>query len=150
MKWCSHQKKKKKTPWSESASELYRPSDRRLSAKRLPTFADRGCHVVTQSFLKIRYVVLKLLLPEDGYTWTWQYHNLPLPNKINRFKTMTDISLHMYVQKLYFPENSGMFAICPHTEYTVSLSNSTKTAFKTPQRYNFTQSYSMKTQVTWV
>jgi hypothetical protein len=25
--------KKKKTPWSESASELYRPSDRRLSAK---------------------------------------------------------------------------------------------------------------------
>jgi hypothetical protein len=35
-------KKKKKTPWSESASELYRPSDRRLSAKRLPTFADKG------------------------------------------------------------------------------------------------------------
>jgi hypothetical protein len=31
-----------KTPWSESASELYRPSDRRLSAKRLATFADRG------------------------------------------------------------------------------------------------------------
>jgi hypothetical protein len=26
------------TPWSESASELHRPSDRRLSAKRLPTF----------------------------------------------------------------------------------------------------------------
>jgi hypothetical protein len=38
---------KKKTPWSESASELYRPSDRRLSAKRLPTFADRGCPVVS-------------------------------------------------------------------------------------------------------
>jgi hypothetical protein len=30
--------KKKKTPLPESASELYRPSDRRLSAKRLPTF----------------------------------------------------------------------------------------------------------------
>jgi hypothetical protein len=26
-------KKNEKTPWSESASELYRPSDRRLSAK---------------------------------------------------------------------------------------------------------------------
>jgi hypothetical protein len=38
---------KKKTPWSESTSELYRPSDRRLSAKWLPTFADRGCHVVS-------------------------------------------------------------------------------------------------------
>jgi hypothetical protein len=35
------------TPWSESASELYRPSDRRLSAKWLPTFADRKCHVVS-------------------------------------------------------------------------------------------------------
>jgi hypothetical protein len=29
---------KKKTPWSESTSELYRPSDRRLSAKCVPTF----------------------------------------------------------------------------------------------------------------
>jgi hypothetical protein len=37
----------KKNPWSESASELYRPSDRRLSAKWLPTFADKGCHVVS-------------------------------------------------------------------------------------------------------
>jgi hypothetical protein len=35
------------TPWSESTSELYRPSDRRLSAKWLPTFKDRGCHVVS-------------------------------------------------------------------------------------------------------
>jgi hypothetical protein len=37
----------KQTPWSESASELYRPSDRRFSAKWLPTFADKGCHVVS-------------------------------------------------------------------------------------------------------
>jgi CBS-domain-containing membrane protein len=37
----------KKTTWPESASKLYRPSDRRLSEKRLPTFADRGCHVVS-------------------------------------------------------------------------------------------------------
>jgi hypothetical protein len=33
------------TPWPESASELYRPSDRRLSVKLMPIFADRGCHV---------------------------------------------------------------------------------------------------------
>jgi hypothetical protein len=38
--------KKTKTPWPESASELYRPSDRRLLAKLVPSFADRGCHVV--------------------------------------------------------------------------------------------------------
>jgi hypothetical protein len=37
----------KQTPWSESASELYRPSDRRLSAKLMTTFADRGCYVVS-------------------------------------------------------------------------------------------------------
>jgi hypothetical protein len=36
----------KLTPLPESANELYRPSDRRLSAKLVPIFADRGCHVV--------------------------------------------------------------------------------------------------------
>jgi hypothetical protein len=30
-----------------SASELYRPSDRRMSAKLVPTFAGRGCRVVS-------------------------------------------------------------------------------------------------------
>jgi hypothetical protein len=37
----------KQTPWPESASELYRPSNRRLSAKLVPTLADRGCCVVS-------------------------------------------------------------------------------------------------------
>jgi hypothetical protein len=37
----------RQTPWPESASELYRPRDRRLLAKLVPTFADRGCHVVS-------------------------------------------------------------------------------------------------------
>jgi hypothetical protein len=36
--------KKKLLP--ESAGELYRPNDRRLSAKLVPTFADTECHVV--------------------------------------------------------------------------------------------------------
>jgi hypothetical protein len=35
------------TPWPESTSELYQPSDSRLSAKLMTTFADRGCHVVS-------------------------------------------------------------------------------------------------------
>jgi hypothetical protein len=35
------------TPWPESASELYRPSDRRLSTKLVSTFGDIGCHVVS-------------------------------------------------------------------------------------------------------
>jgi hypothetical protein len=42
---CEHQYQR--TPWSESASELHRPSDRHLSAKLVPTFADRGSHVVS-------------------------------------------------------------------------------------------------------
>jgi hypothetical protein len=33
------------TPWPESASEIYSPRDRRLSAKLVPTFADIGCHM---------------------------------------------------------------------------------------------------------
>jgi hypothetical protein len=35
------------TPWPESVSELYRPSDRHLLVKLVPTFSDRGCHVVS-------------------------------------------------------------------------------------------------------
>jgi hypothetical protein len=32
---------------AESANELYRLSDRRLSGKLVPTFADRVCHMVS-------------------------------------------------------------------------------------------------------
>jgi hypothetical protein len=39
--------RKQLTPWPWSTSELYLPSDRRLSAKLAPTSADRGCHVVS-------------------------------------------------------------------------------------------------------
>jgi hypothetical protein len=38
-----------RTPWPESTSELQRPSVRRLLAKLQPTFADRGCHVVSMT-----------------------------------------------------------------------------------------------------
>jgi hypothetical protein len=41
-----HRYNTKKTPWPESARELYRPSCLRLLAKLVPTFANRGCHVV--------------------------------------------------------------------------------------------------------
>jgi hypothetical protein len=40
-------RKEKKTLWFESASELYRPSDRRLSVKLVPAFLDRGCHMIS-------------------------------------------------------------------------------------------------------
>jgi hypothetical protein len=39
-------KQNKQTPWPQSASELYRSRDRRLTTKLVPTYADRGCRVV--------------------------------------------------------------------------------------------------------
>jgi hypothetical protein len=36
-----------KAPWPESASKLYRLSDRRLLAKLVPTFDDRHSHLVS-------------------------------------------------------------------------------------------------------
>jgi hypothetical protein len=44
--------KTKQSQWPESARELYQLSERRLSAKLVPTFADRGCHVVSVKKLK--------------------------------------------------------------------------------------------------
>jgi hypothetical protein len=38
------------TPWLWSASELYRPSDRRIPAKLMPNFVDRGCRVVRATY----------------------------------------------------------------------------------------------------
>jgi hypothetical protein len=46
-KFHNNNTNKQQTPWPESASELYRPSDRRLSPKLVPTLADRGCRVVS-------------------------------------------------------------------------------------------------------
>jgi hypothetical protein len=46
------------TPFTEFASELYRPSDRRLSAKLVPTFADRGCHVVSTTDFNYHFLGL--------------------------------------------------------------------------------------------
>jgi hypothetical protein len=40
-------KKKNKLRGLSPQSELYRPSDRRLSAKLVPTLANRGCRVVS-------------------------------------------------------------------------------------------------------
>jgi hypothetical protein len=34
-------------PWPESASELYRQRDHRMSAKSVPAFVDTECHVVS-------------------------------------------------------------------------------------------------------
>jgi hypothetical protein len=45
--WVPYIRVRIKTPWPESASKLYRPSDSRLSAKLVPSFADGVCHMVS-------------------------------------------------------------------------------------------------------
>jgi hypothetical protein len=40
----------KTTPWPESVSELYRPSDRHLSEKLVPTSAARERHMVSVTY----------------------------------------------------------------------------------------------------
>jgi hypothetical protein len=41
-KWIKERHNLTETSWPESASELYRLNNHRLSAKLVPTFADRG------------------------------------------------------------------------------------------------------------
>jgi hypothetical protein len=57
--------KKKQTPWSESASELYRQSDRCFSAKLEPIFEERGCRVVsfTDPYGRILGFLDRLMVP---------------------------------------------------------------------------------------
>jgi hypothetical protein len=45
LMWSSSSEKK--IPWIQSVSELYRLSDRRLSAKLVPTFADGECYMMS-------------------------------------------------------------------------------------------------------
>jgi hypothetical protein len=44
---CFPQTNEEQTLWPEFASELYLPSERRLSSKLVPTFAERKCYVVS-------------------------------------------------------------------------------------------------------
>jgi hypothetical protein len=46
IKFIKKEQKKKQIPLPETASELYRSSDSRLSTKLVPTFDDIECHVV--------------------------------------------------------------------------------------------------------
>jgi hypothetical protein len=46
----------RKTPWPQSASELYRPRDHHLPAKLVLTFADRECHMVSATDSYIRNI----------------------------------------------------------------------------------------------
>jgi hypothetical protein len=44
---CTYRITNKQTPWTQSARQHYRPSDRRLSANLVPAFGDRRCRAVS-------------------------------------------------------------------------------------------------------
>jgi hypothetical protein len=52
LKKCSYTSPATKTPWPESASELYQPSDCRLSPKLVSTLADGGVSVSADDRLR--------------------------------------------------------------------------------------------------
>jgi hypothetical protein len=66
------------TPWSQSASEIFWLSNRCLSAKLVPNFADRGCCVISMMdpygrilrFLDWSRYYLFQVAPEL-YSWGW-------------------------------------------------------------------------------
>jgi hypothetical protein len=62
---------KKKTPWPQSASELYRPSDHRLSAKLVPNFVDRVWRIPSPYSWLSRPEPLLLLPSSSSIALTW-------------------------------------------------------------------------------
>jgi hypothetical protein len=63
------------TPWPDSASEIYIPSDSRLSAKLVPTFADRGCCVISATDPYGRNLGF-LDQNKTGWNWTKSEHSV--------------------------------------------------------------------------
>jgi hypothetical protein len=97
----------KKTPWPESASELCRPGERRLLAKLVLTFEDRGCHVVSVmdpygrnlDFLdRSRYFFFQVAFAEVTYL-DRQFEVLPFngPAVVNICKQNTLLTLHAVI-----------------------------------------------------
>jgi hypothetical protein len=87
---------KERTPWPESTSNLYGPSDHRLLAKSVPTFADRGCCVVrvTDPYGRI------LGFPDQTFTLSILFRNAKII-----FEGKLKLS------PLYLPSNCNNFPI---------------------------------------
>jgi hypothetical protein len=82
------------TTWFLSASILYRPCDRRLSAKLMPTYADRGCHVVSTNDMEKKYNVLSSYKTGISSNWTTmptKYNTTLWPVPLSLFGTLPDL-----------------------------------------------------------
>jgi hypothetical protein len=89
---------KLKTPWPESASELYRPSYHRLSAKIVSTFAGRGVSGGQRDwslwtyYRLSRHIYIYIHTHTHTHTHTHQYYiyfyDLPVPKPTSAFQTL--------------------------------------------------------------
>jgi hypothetical protein len=83
------------TPWLESTSELYRPSYHRLSAKLVPTFADRGCRVVS---VTDPYGRILGFLDRIPCMWESKNQNSKLKIKSEVYVSCKSVSLYVSVR----------------------------------------------------
>jgi hypothetical protein len=83
------------TPWNESASELHRPSDRRLPAKLVPTLVERGCHVVSVTDPYGRNL---------GYLNLSRYFFFQVAPQLYSEAEWTPFQTHYFLENLVVPE----------------------------------------------
>jgi hypothetical protein len=87
-----------KTLWPESSSELYRPNDRRLWVKLVPTFSDIGYHVV--SVMEPYGRILGFLDPCSHRMKRYLSRRTSLsPNIVEVTKSVSRNTTRMYKQK---------------------------------------------------
>jgi hypothetical protein len=99
-----------KTQWPQSASELYRPSDRRLSAKLVPTFAWSAQRIPTSvnpGFLdRSRYSFIQVAPQLSSWGWVDPVPDPLLLRKLGRAGNRTR-NLWICSQKLWPLDHRG-------------------------------------------
>jgi hypothetical protein len=91
-------KKRNWTPWLWYARELYRPSDRRLSAKLVPAFADRGYCVVSATGPQGRILAF-LDRPRSSYSPLFDHSCTKIFIMHYAFFLMSEYYLHSFALK---------------------------------------------------
>jgi hypothetical protein len=107
-----------RTSWPESASELYWPSDRRLSVKLAPAFADRGVSISQRGGSPTAVISVILLSNKNNkyilFQWeynkgnilVWRYYNyyalnIPLSNSRAWYNVL--LFIHRNIKNKYTP-----------------------------------------------
>jgi hypothetical protein len=120
------------TPWYKSANELYRPSDRRLSAKLVPTFSLRGCHVLSVTdpygcilgFLDQTFRIESLHTLHQCLSMLFVRRLLSsrlLPDANSRFSANMTCGLHVMLSSPSYTHRPVPSAICSNTSTFIRM-----------------------------